>query len=184
MSGQRQQLLLIALGAAGALYLYQRSRPADAPSIIASVVETVTETAQDFLTGQTRGERNNNPGNIRQGQAWQGLAPFQYSPFAVFVSPVYGIRALAKTLLTYQSAYGLNTIAGLITRWAPPAENDTAAYIAAVSRDCGMSPTLAISVSNPEILNCLTRGIIHQENGRVSYDAGTIATGINAALTS
>lgn len=86
-----------------------------------------------------RGIRNNNPGNIRHGQPWQGLAPEQTdSAFATFVTMPWGIRALVKLLQTYRLRYGLNTVRGIITRWAPPAENDTEAYIRAVCRPAGL----------------------------------------------
>ena len=42
-----------------------------------------------------RGERNNNPGNIRHGAKWQGLASTQTDKdFCQFISPEYGIRAI------------------------------------------------------------------------------------------
>ncbi len=50
-----------------------------------------------------RGVRNNNPGNIRLGIAWNGLAPEQTDPdFCQFITPQFGIRALCIVLLTYQ----------------------------------------------------------------------------------
>ena len=58
-----------------------------------------------------RGIRNNNPGNIRHGEKWEGLSDKQTdSSFCIFVSPEYGIRALAKVLLTYYKKYQLNTV--------------------------------------------------------------------------
>lgn len=50
-----------------------------------------------------RGERNNNPGNIRHGSKWQGLSAEQTDKdFCQFISPEYGIRAIYKLLQTYQ----------------------------------------------------------------------------------
>lgn len=50
-----------------------------------------------------RGERNNNPGNIRHGSKWRGLSIEQADrEFCQFVSPEYGIRAIYKLLQTYQ----------------------------------------------------------------------------------
>ena len=74
-----------------------------------------------MTTKQPRGIRNNNPGNIRRnGDPWQGLAKDQTDrEFFTFQSAVYGIRALARLLITYQDKYGLCTIEGIITRWAP-----------------------------------------------------------------
>ena len=70
----------------------------------------------------TRGLRNNNPGNIRKSAtAWQGLSPTQTdASFFQFISPEYGIRALATILGTYMKNYGLVTVSDIISRWAPP----------------------------------------------------------------
>jgi seryl-tRNA synthetase len=66
---------------------------------------TITQT-----TGRTpRGIRNNNPGNIRRnGDPWQGLAERQGDVefFTFKTIPIYGIRALARTLIAYQDKHG------------------------------------------------------------------------------
>lgn len=127
-----------------------------------------------------RGIRNNNPGNLRHGSPWQGLAPRQTDPaFCVFVSPLYGIRALARTLLTYERRHGLSTIAALIGRFAPEAENDTAAYAQAVARACGVAPDAPISVRDE--LPGLVAAIIRQENGVQPYGVALIGQAIRLA---
>jgi len=87
------------------------------------------------MSVKPRGIRNNNPGNIRRnGDPWQGLAETQGDKeFFTFATPVYGIRALARTLITYQDRHGLRTIRQIISRWAPPVENDTESYVKAVT---------------------------------------------------
>lgn len=86
-----------------------------------------------------RGERNNNPGNIRHGAKWQGLASTQTDKdFCQFISPEYGIRAIYKLIQTYQNKYGLNTIKSIIYRYAPPNENNTLGYIERVSKEIGI----------------------------------------------
>lgn len=65
----------------------------------------------------TRGVRNNNPGNIRRvsGVTWQGQAKDQTgAEFVVYVSPEMGVRALVRTLLTYNKAHKLGVEAGKI----------------------------------------------------------------------
>lgn len=80
-----------------------------------------------------RGLRNNNPGNIRKGENWQGLAAQQLDPeFCTFETMAWGIRALVVLLRTYRFKYGLTTVKGIVNRWAPPTENDTGAYVNAV----------------------------------------------------
>lgn len=126
---------------------------------------------------QTRGLRNNNPGNIRHGSDWQGLAAVQSDPsFATFVSPEYGIRAMAKLLQNYQTVYGLNTVRQIISRWAPPTENDTGSYVNHVAELLGVHPDQSISVASA--LPVLIPAIVRHENGVQPYSAGTIAKGI------
>jgi len=85
--------------------------------------------------------KNNNPGNIRrvQGQKWQGeIIPSPFVPgFSSFVSLEYGYRALLKLLNNYIGK-GFNNIEKIITRWAPPSENNTAAYIDWIEKDTGI----------------------------------------------
>ena len=86
----------------------------------------------------TRGIRNNNPLNIRHSaDQWQGARAQQTDPsFVQFESMVYGYRAAWKVLETYWNhftghglAFNVRTI---ISRWAPPKENDTENYIRTV----------------------------------------------------
>lgn len=133
----------------------------------------------------TRGERNFNPGNIdRNATKWQGMAADQSgdSRFVVFVDPVFGIRALARVVLSYYRKNHLNTVRDIIDRWAPPVENDTGAYVNAVCKDCGVQPDDPINPEDPDTLEQLARGIIQHENGRVVYDDATIVKGIEMAL--
>ena len=47
---------------------------------------------------------------------------------------LYGLRAAFRLIRTYMLQYRLNTISAIIRRWAPPGENNTAAYIRTVSQ--------------------------------------------------
>lgn len=131
-----------------------------------------------------RGERLNNPGNIRKSStAWQGLAPEQPdSAFASFVSPFYGLRAMAKVLLTYYQKYGLNTVRGIISRYAPSSENDTGAYVSTVSRLSGFSPDGILTLTNPSTLYKIMRAMIQVEQGRVIYADSAIKEAVNAVV--
>lgn len=81
-----------------------------------------------------RGIRLNNPGNIRHSDdEWQGKALIQNDrEFVQFDSMEYGIRALVLNLISYYRKHRCTTVREIITRWAPPLENNTEAYIAAV----------------------------------------------------
>lgn len=131
----------------------------------------------------TRGERNNNPGNIRHSKSpWFGQSRLQPDPdFVNFIGPEYGIRAIVKTVLTYQAADGCKTIRQIIDRWAPPNENDTEAYVADVSARCGVSPDQPIDAHDPEIMTPLVEAIIRHENGEQPYPVATIALALSLA---
>ena len=81
----------------------------------------------------TLGERNNNPLNIRRvkGTFWKGevVSPIRDKEFVEFCSLEHGIRAAFCLLRTYRDKYKLVCIEDIISRWAPPSENDTPAYI-------------------------------------------------------
>lgn len=127
-----------------------------------------------------RGIRNNNPGNIRHGDKWKGLAPIQGDPdFCTFISPEYGIRAMAVLLLNYQRKQGLQTVRQIISRWAPPTENNTEAYIRHVAERLGVGPDEPIVIA--DVLPTLVACIIRHENGQHPYDATTIGRGIDMA---
>ena len=78
-------------------------------------------------TKTPRGIRLNNPGCMRiTNDPWQGLdypGTKQDGELFAFVDAPSGIRAIVRTLITYQDKHGLHTVADMINRWAPPSEN-------------------------------------------------------------
>ena len=127
---------------------------------------------------EARGIRNNNPGNIRHGAAWQGMASEQPdADFVTFTGPEWGYRAIVRILRHYQSV-GITTIRAMISRWAPPSENNTEAYIQAVSDYCAIAATAILPDSAlPAMLKAIT---IH-ENGSCPWDYAVINAGITLA---
>jgi len=130
---------------------------------------------------KTRGLRNNNPGNIRKSNTkWDGLATDQTdASYFVFKSPVYGIRAMAKILHTYAVKHGLNTVHGIISRWAPPSENNTASYVDDVSARLSVAPDTVINVDAQ--MPKLVMAIIKHENGIQPYSIAEINQGVKLA---
>lgn len=119
-----------------------------------------------------RGIRNNNPGNIRWGDEWQGLVDKPRrtdKSFCQFTSPEYGIRAMVIILRNYQRNYGLRCIADMINRWAPPNENDTQAYINSVAQATGTGADQPIDLNDSRKLFPLLQAIIRHENGSQPY---------------
>lgn len=126
------------------------------------------------MTGsnKSRGIRNNNPGNIRWGDEWQGLVPQAQrtdKSFCQFISPEYGIRAMIIILRNYQSKYGLKTITGIVKRWAPPNENDTQAYTRSVATATDTDADKPIDLTDSRKLFPLLQAIIKHENGSQPY---------------
>lgn len=134
-----------------------------------------------------RSVRNNNPGNIdRVKTIWNGedrspAALAKESRFCVFTSPVFGFRAIAITLQTYATKYSLHNIAGIITRWAPDNENDTAAYIAAVSKAVGVKADQSIDVMRLVHAFPIVKAIARHESGGDYWPDAVILEGLKAA---
>ncbi len=129
-----------------------------------------------------RGLRNNNPGNVMKGgDAWQGEVQGNDPRYATFETPEAGIRAMGKTLLTYQDKHGLNSVEAIIARWAPATENNTVAYAATVAKEMGVKPGDALNLRDGDTLAKLTRAMIRVENGKQPYSDEQIATGLAAA---
>ncbi|MGH8350418.1 MAG: structural protein [Pseudomonas sp.] len=122
-----------------------------------------------------RGIRNFNPGNIRhaKGVRWQGMAVAQSdSEFVQFTAPRWGVRAIARVLITYQdkrlAADGsrIDSVREIIQRWAPPTENNTDAYVMSVARALGLDADFeGVDVYDFEVMRVLVPAIIRHENG-------------------
>ncbi|MDO9011326.1 MAG: hypothetical protein Q7U78_05900 [Gallionella sp.] len=146
-----------------------------------SISSAATTTKNTILEAVgMRGIRNNNPGNIRHSSThWQGMEAQQTdAAFVQFTTPEYGIRALNKLLDTYAGKYGLTTVQGIITRWAPASENNTAAYIKSVAAQIGVTPGEQLNVSHRA---ALVQAIIRHENGIQPYTMAQINTGVTMA---
>lgn len=141
-----------------------------------------------MLDTQTRGERNRNPGNVvyQEKIRWLGQVPdFERTDakFSQFDSDVLGIRALCKILINYQKLDGCKTLADMIHRWAPPTENDTAAYVADVEQRTGLAADGPVDTTKASQVAAVARAIIIHENGRCDYDPALINRAANMALT-
>ena len=127
------------------------------------------------------GQRINNPFNIRQAnQGFVGESG-EESGFVSFDDPMYGVRAADRVLSTYGRDYGINSIRGLLNRYAPPEDdNDTESYISYVSNKLGVDPDAEIDLSNPEIRSQVLSPIAMFES-RSEYSPGQITEMIASA---
>lgn len=135
-------------------------------------------TSANVAAGMPRGIRNNNPGNIRVGDPWLGLAEpaemtdFQRSEtaFCVFKEPEWGLRAMAVLLRNYQIKHDLRTIRQMIARWAPASDNnDTNGYATFVARKLNRSPDDAVDVLTAKDLIPMMSAMVQRENGMAPY---------------
>jgi len=128
----------------------------------------------------SRGERNNNPGNIRISKdKWQGLSTEQLDKeFFTFKDPTYGIRAMARILIKYQDSYNANTVRKIVRRWAPPVENDTEAYIERVCELTSFDDTQELNMHNFDHLRPIVIALINHELGYQPYTEAQITKGI------
>lgn len=120
----------------------------------------------------SRGERNCNPLNLVRGIQWRGLRKEQTdSRFCQFVSMKFGWRAALITLRSYIT--GLNgkrqprdTIEKIITRWAPPSENNTENYIKCVSDAVGIDRRMRVKWNDRVVVCAIVKAMAHQECGK------------------
>lgn len=115
----------------------------------------------------TRGLRNNNPGNIRHdGTRWQGeIIPSTDFAFKQFKTMAYGYRAMLKLLRNYALLHHCYTIRTMVSRWAPPSENDTKSYITTVAKIAGIDPDRRIDIYDRHLMCSLAGAMSRVENG-------------------
>lgn len=120
---------------------------------------------------EVRGIRNNNPLNIRKGCNWMGERQDQQDPvFEEFISLEYGIRAALKLMINHITGFGgtrrkANTLQKLIWVWAPPSENNSAAYVRTVASACDMSPNSLLDPKNEKQICAVCRAMAKMESG-------------------
>ena len=114
-----------------------------------------------------RGLRNCNPGNIRiSGTKYQGeIQPSRDASSKQFESMAYGYRAIFMLLHTYAVRHGLDTIRGMISRYAPQNENDTDQYIRTVCDWSFTAPDTHLTTTNAEVMIPIVSAISRYENG-------------------
>lgn len=123
------------------------------------------------------GIARNNPGNIERvkGVIWEGQRPKQTGRFVTFEDAISGLRAIAKTLVTYADARKardgskIDTVREVIDRWAPPTENDTAAYSKHIASRLRVGPDEILDIKNHAVMRELVVSIVLHENGQQPY---------------
>jgi len=125
-----------------------------------------------------RGIRNNNPGNLRSAPNAVG----NDGSFPIFSNPNDGLAAMSRQLQLYGSR-GKDTPYGIIHTYAPSTENDSQAYINAVTKDTGFGAHEKLDLSDPATLKRLMTAMIRHENGSQPYSESDIDNGIITSMT-
>lgn len=115
----------------------------------------------------SRGLRNCNPGNIRRSRSkFKGeVRPSRDAAFKQFETMAYGYRAMFVLLDTYHRRYGLTTIRGMISRWAPPSENFTDGYIRFVAERSGIDADAMVDSRQERDMVPIVAAMSEIENG-------------------
>lgn len=126
---------------------------------------------------QTRGLRNNNPGNIEiNSDKFQGeVIPSKDSRFKQFTTMAYAYRAMFAILSTYLKRSN-NTIEKIIKVWAPPVENNTEGYIASVEKWSGVPRNKVLTPNSGKDCIQIVAAMSRVENGVVA-DMADVITG-------
>lgn len=116
----------------------------------------------------TRGWRNNNPGNIRKNDAftWVGEIGQDDKGFVKFEDPADGVRAMGKILDSYANR-GVLTVQQILHTYAPKSENETESYIDFVVKESGLLRTQRPLRERGDYVN-LIRAMILFENARIN----------------
>lgn len=117
----------------------------------------------------SRASRNNNPLNVTNlsNGTWDGQTGTDGN-FAVFGSREAGLAAADRNLQAYGQQHNIDTVRGVISRWAPPNENNTADYVKTVSAATGFAPDAHIDLNDPNVRHKLIAAMEPVEGGHAS----------------
>ena len=116
--------------------------------------------------GSAAMSETNNPANLRDsGAPWQGKTGTSDKGFVKFDTLESGGRAGAINLVNQARVHGIDTVEGLITKYAPKNENDTEAYETFVAKQLGVGKKEKIDLTNPDVATKAYDAILRVEQG-------------------
>ncbi|HBM2815728.1 TPA: hypothetical protein LU109_003640, partial [Enterobacter hormaechei subsp. xiangfangensis] len=137
---------------------------------------TLTNTSRNgkYASAGTLNLANNNFGNIRAGDFAAARGGVKTSSgFAGFATPEEGIRAAGDLVLRY-NAQGVTTLSQIVSKWAPPNENDTQSYIKRVGAQLGLGPNDKIDATDPVVVSKLISAMSTVEGSSMSMTQADI----------
>jgi len=126
--------------------------------------------------------RNKNPLNVTapRRKYWKGQIDLA-GRFAVFDTVENGFRAAYRNMLTYKKVHGLDTISGIINRWAPPSDNNpTDNYVSYVASQINVMPDDVLRAESYAPL-LLAMSVFEGAKGRNAYTLDQVKQGIALA---
>jgi hypothetical protein len=112
-----------------------------------------------------RGMRLNNPGNLEK---W-GHMPV-VNGFAQFPDARAGLSAMATQLQIYQDRDQLNTVSGILAKYAPAKDgNNVPAYISDVSQRTGFGADQSLNLHDPKTMSTLMKAMVGHEQGKQPF---------------
>lgn len=125
------------------------------------------------------GERNNNPFDLRPWAKDQAQA----GGYLKFGDLQTGVDAGFRNLLVAQEGHHRNTIAEIVTPYAPRKDhNNTASYIDRVARMTGYGKDRRLNLHDPIVLKSLGKALLKQENAHHTVTDAQIDRGVQDAL--
>lgn len=125
-----------------------------------------------------------NPGNLRLWGSNPVVSRGRSGNFASFGSDAEGLIAMAGQLSLYNRRDRIDTINGILNKYAPKKENNTAAYIDDVSKRTGFAAGQHLNLQDPEILSRLMAAMIRHEQGFNPFSDEALRTAAKYRLES
>ncbi|HAT1683167.1 TPA: hypothetical protein I8Y21_003891 [Klebsiella oxytoca] len=130
------------------------------------------------VTKNTRGMRNNNPGNLTAAPNSSG----KDGRFNIFDTQRDGIAAFFRQMML-DGDRGMPTLRTEIKKYAPKNENPTEAYIQDVARRTGINSDIPLDLHNPQTLLRIAPAVFRFENGFQPFSPEQINQGYLDAVT-
>ena len=108
---------------------------------------------------ETKSIQNRNPGNVKtlgKKNEWKGAIGLDDQGHVIFKNMAWGLRAMALTLLAYETKHGINTVEALIKRYCT---SNHKAYIAHINKALRLKPGQKFSIRKrlPELMTAMIR---------------------------
>jgi len=106
------------------------------------IIASAIATQEGFYSLNSVASRNHNPGNLRDAPWLGNTRPKDKNGFVTFASESEGVAGMYHQI-ALDIARG-DTLRQLISKWAPPSENDTGNYLEETIRRTSLQPDVPL----------------------------------------